>query len=241
MNSIPSLIAGEAGPDERRYVQIARDLARRITQGEYSAAQRLPPERELAATLGVSRTTVREAVLALELMGLVEIRVGAGVYVLGENVRQHASQTLPADAEDLSPSEILESRRLIEAKTAYLAATRASDEQIHLIGRCIDTMESTLEDVPRFDLADAEFHHLIAKASGNRLLEQFVGHLWQQRTTSLWNRWYDQTRSTANRRRSVSDHRSIHRALERRLPEAAATAMQAHIDVMEERFFDLQL
>ncbi|ASJ72009.1 FadR/GntR family transcriptional regulator [Granulosicoccus antarcticus] len=240
MKPASSIVLSKAEPDERRYVQIARDLAKRIAEGEYGAGQRLPPERELASTLSVSRTTVREAVLALELMGLVEIRVGSGVFVLGDNVRQHATNTTPA-ADETSPSEILESRRLIEAQTAFLAATRASDAQILQIGRCIETMESTLDDVPHFDRADAEFHHLIAKASGNRLLEQFVGHLWQQRNTTMWIRWYDQTRSTANRRRSISDHRVIHRALERRLPEAASTAMQGHIDVMEERFFDLQL
>lgn len=241
MKQLSDFIATPPGTDERRYVQIARDLAQRIGEGEFGAGERLPPERELASTLGVSRTTVREAVLALELMGLVEIRVGAGVYVLGDNLRRHGASALPADAEELSPSEILESRRLVEGRTAFLAASRASDEQIQQIGRCIDTMTSALEDVARFDRADAEFHHLIARASGNRLLEQFVGHLWQQRNTSLWNRWYDQTRCSANRRRSISDHRTILRALERRLPEAAATAMHAHIDVMEERFFDLQL
>jgi DNA-binding FadR family transcriptional regulator len=235
-----SITLAKADPDERRYVQIARDLAHRITSGEFIAGQRLPPERELASTLSVSRTTVREAVLALELMGLVEIKVGSGVFVLGENLRQNATVVTPGP-DETSPSEILESRRLIEAQTAYLAASRASDAELDQIKRCIESMQSALEDVPRFDRADAEFHHLIAKASGNRLLENYVGHLWQQRNSTLWNRWYDQTRSLTNRRRSISDHRVIHRALERRLPESAATAMQAHIDVMEERFFDLQL
>jgi len=240
MNLASNIVLAEANPDERRYVQIARDLAHRITTGEFTASQRLPPERELASTLSVSRTTVREAVLALELMGLVEIRVGSGVFVLGENLRQHANIATPA-ADETSPSEILESRRLIEAQTAYLAASRATDIELQQIHRCIMTMQSALEDVPRFDRADAEFHHLIARASGNRLLEHYVGHLWQQRNSTLWHRWYDQTRSVANRRRSIADHRVIHRALERRLPDTAATAMQAHIDVMEERFFDLQL
>lgn len=225
---------------ERRYLSIARDLARAIEAGEHAPGDRLPPERELAATLEVSRTTVREAVLALELMRYVEIRVGAGVFVLPPTVRAHerGETGLPDES---GPSEILEARRLIEGRTARLAAERATEEQLMRIGDSIDRMRDGMRDVPRFDRADAEFHTLIAEAGGNGLLAGYVEHLWQMRTGPLWNRWYDQTRGLANRRRSIADHETIHRALVRRSPDAAATAMRAHIDVLEERFFALNL
>lgn len=231
LNELPSM-------SERRYVGIARDIARRITEGEFVSGERLPPERELATTLSVSRTTVREAVLALELMRYVEIRVGAGVFVLGEHLRKQDVSEQPVP-DETSPSELLTARRLIEAEAARLAAQNAGLDELDLMQRCHTTMSQALDDVTRFDRADAEFHFLIAKASGNSLLEHYIVHLWQLRDGKLWQSWYSQTRSLENRKRSLADHQTILRAIQRRRPRAAATAMQSHIDVMEERFFDL--
>jgi len=225
---------------ERRYLSIARDLARQIDAGDPAPGERLPPERELATRLAVSRTTVREAVLALELMRYVEIRVGAGVFVLPPGVRELERGDSPLPDES-GPSEILEARRLIEGQTARRAAERANETELAAIGASVARMREALRDIPRFDQADAEFHSLIARAGGNGLLEGYVAHLWQMRASALWERWYDQTRNIANRRRSIEDHEAIHRALVRRSPDAAATAMRAHIDVLEERFFALNL
>ena len=239
MNAVPIALDLPAS-GERRYLSIARDLARAIDAGEHASGTRLPPERELAATLEVSRTTVREAVLALELMRYVEIRVGAGVFVLPASVRalERGGTHLPDES---GPSEILEARRLIEGQTARRAAERASEAELEAIGASIEGMHEAIRDVARFDRADAEFHVLIARAGGNGLLAGYVEHLWQMRTGPLWDRWYDQTRSLANRRRSIADHEAIHRALARRSADVAATAMRAHIDVLEERFFALNL
>lgn len=224
----------------RRYLQIARDLANQINDGTYRTGDRLPPERELSVQLQVSRTTVREALLALEIMHFVEIRVGSGVFVLPEHMRDTSYGDL-AQSEAVGPWEVLEARRTIEAQTAFQAALRADDEMLKAIGETVDRMEAAIDDIPRFDVADAEFHALIARASGNSVFESYVAHLWKMRQGAMWSTWYDKTRKPSNRVRSVADHRAIHDALKRRLPDVAQTAMQGHLDVLAGRFFALNL
>ncbi|SJZ73468.1 FadR/GntR family transcriptional regulator [Consotaella salsifontis] len=226
---------------ERRYLQIANDLLSRIAAGEFPPGSRLPPERELASSLQVSRATVREALLALELMRAIEIRLGSGVFVLPEAARGagRAAGLVPAAA---GPSEILEMRRLIEGESAYRAAQRGTEAQFEAIGKAVKRMQVAIHDLPRFDRADIEFHLLIAEASGNRLVESYIAHLWNEmRTNPMWDRWYDRTRATQHRHRSAEDHEAIHRALTRRLPEVAASAMQAHVDILAQRFMDLEI
>lgn len=224
----------------RRYQGIALDLTRRIEAREFLPGARLPPERELAQSLGVSRTTVREALLALELMGYVEIRVGAGVFVVprpGDAI----ARAVEAVPDEVGPFEILEARRLIEGDIAFRAAQRAGEEELTEIRRNVEEMRAAIHDIPAFDQLDRRFHMLIAKAADNGLLERYVHHLWDLRGGALWRRWYDRTRHPGNRRRSTDDHARIARALSRRLPEQAATAMRAHIDVLAGRFLDLDM
>ena len=224
----------------RRYLQIAQALADQINAGVYRTGERLPPERDLAQRLDVSRTTVREALLALEIMRFVEIRVGAGVYVLSEHLRDRSRGDLIVGGE-VGPYEVLEARRMVEGQSAYYAALRASGRQIEEIGEVVERMAAAVHDVPAFDHADAEYHALIARASGNGMIETYVAHLWRMRDSSLWERWYAQTRNPANRRRSVEDHRRIHQAICRGRAEAAMSAMQHHIDILTDRFLDLRL
>ncbi len=222
----------------RRYLEIARHLAAEIQAGKYAVGERLPPERELAQTLDVSRTTVREALLALEIMQMIEIRVGSGVFVRDEATRGPVQMAEPDTA---PPSDVLAARRLIEGETAALAAAQATPEQIAQMRRTNDALAANIDNVAAFDAADARFHDLIAQAAGNDVLAGFVGHLWRMRESEMWAFWYDQTRHPNNRRRSAEDHRVILRAIERGHPDAARTAMQSHLDVLADRFYALKL
>lgn len=222
----------------RRYLEIARQLAQDIEGGTYAVGERLPPERELAQTLDVSRTTVREALLALEIMQMIEIRVGAGVFVRDVTARE-AGPIYEPDA--APPSAVLAARRLIEGETAALAAVHATPEQIEALRRCNREMAAHIDDITAFDAADARFHDLIAQAAGNDVLTGFVGHLWKMRESAMWAFWYDQTRHADNRRRSAEDHQVILRAIERGLPDVSRTAMQSHLDVLADRFYTLKL
>src|SRR5690349_24165130 len=109
----------QAVDSRRLYRQIADQIAALIERGEYAVGARLPPERDLAKQLGVSRPSVREALIALEVEGYVEVRVGSGVYVQGSCAASKAAETLP---EDSGPFELIKARWLIEAECAALAA-----------------------------------------------------------------------------------------------------------------------
>jgi DNA-binding FadR family transcriptional regulator len=224
----------------RRYLQIARSLSQQINDGTYKTGERLPPERELSVQLQASRTVVREALLALEIMHFVEIRGGAGVFVLPENLRDQSYGEL-AQVDEIGPWDVLEARRCIEAQTAFSAALQGTKDVLAQMESSIDRMKNAISDIPRFDAADAEFHALVARASGNSLFENYVAHLWKMRQSALWNTWYDKTRAPENRIRSVEDHIAIYQAIKRGLPDVAKTAMEAHLDVLAKRFFELNL
>lgn len=224
----------------RRYLKIAHSLADQINAGKYQTGDRLPPERELSTLLAVSRTIVREALLALEIMRFVEIRVGSGVFVLPKSLRARDRKELIDDLE-AGPTEVLDARRMVEGKAAYYAALYADTEIVDQLQTAVDTMQAAIDDIPRFDRADQSFHALVARASGNSLIESYVAHLWNFRHSSLWKTWYGKTRKRENRQRSIEDCRVILRAIRRREPAQAETAMQAHIDVLALRFFELNL
>ncbi|MFV0333023.1 MAG: FadR/GntR family transcriptional regulator [Tropicimonas sp.] len=224
----------------RRYLEIAEALAARIEAGEYATGQRLPPERDLAQALDVSRTTLREALLALEIMRFVEIRTGSGVIVLPEHQRDRKRGELII-SDEVGPYEVLEVRRTIEGLSAYHAASRATTEQLDELERIVARTEAAINDVSVFDRADEEYHARIAQATGNGVLELYADHLWRMRRGALCERWFAQTRKVSTRRQSVEEHWRILRALQRRRPEIARSAMEQHIDVLIERFLDQDL
>lgn len=124
---------------KRRYNQITKKLIQEIQDGNYSAGDRLPPERELAEKMSVSRTTLREAFIALELMRFVDIRIGSGIYVLPEAAR--SVENTPKLEYDPGPDDQLEMRRLIEGHLAYKAAVHADEKDIRKLQEILELMD----------------------------------------------------------------------------------------------------
>ncbi|MHA7868074.1 MAG: tripartite tricarboxylate transporter permease [Salipiger thiooxidans] len=140
---------------------------------------------------------------------------------------------------DAAPFDVLEMRRMAEGEAAFMAAQRISEDQLKALEETLAEMEARLDDVTRYDIADARFHAIIGEASGNQLLQALMRQLWDYRYGEMWSLWYNQTRSITNRRNTVLDHRRILAALQRGMPDIARTAMQAHMDQVNERFFAL--
>src|SRR4051794_33451668 len=132
----------QAVENRRLYRQIADQIAALIERGEYASGARLPPERDLAKQLGVSRPSVREALIALEVEGYVEVRVGSGVYVVGNGATPRGREAL---AEDSGPFELIKARWLIEAECPALAAKHATRAQVRAIEEALDDMEASRE------------------------------------------------------------------------------------------------
>src|SRR6478735_1445710 len=146
--------------NRRLYRQIADQIARLIERGEYRPGARLPPERDLAKQLGVSRPSVREALIALEVEGYVEVRIGSGVYVIERTAAAAAPDPLP---EDSGPFELIRARWLVEAECAALAARHATRAQVRAIETALERMEVERVHGTPLD-ADRGFHMSIAEA-----------------------------------------------------------------------------
>lgn len=216
----------------RLYRQIAGQIAALIDSGEFPAGSRLPAERELATLLGVSRTSVREAVISLEIAGRVEVRVGSGIFV----AEPGAAQIVGLVDEGPSPFELLAARRLIEGEIAALAARTIRKEDIEMLRDTVVRMREHGENFTKRDAADREFHVRIAAATGNGSLALVVEGLWQQRRGKLWSRIEAYFHTQKMREGVLLDHNAIIDALERHDPEAAREAMHKHLARVEREF-----
>jgi DNA-binding FadR family transcriptional regulator len=222
----------QAVDNRRLYRQIADQIAALIERGEYDAGQRLPPERDLAKQLGVSRPSVREALIALEVEGYVEVRVGSGVYVMAPR-SAGAAAPLPADS---GPFELIRARWLIEAECAALAAKAATKAQVRAIEEALDAMEADKDQGVMPLGADRLFHLRIAEASGNSALALVVKTLWDQRQGPLFLRLEHHYDTPALWTVAIREHREIVAAIARRDAAGARAAMKRHMNRAARRF-----
>ena len=218
----------------RLYRQIADQIRTLIRAKEFPAGARLPPERDLARQLGVSRPSVREALIALEVEGLVEVRIGSGIYVLGP--RSDGEPGSPVQSA-LGPFELLRARWLIESECAAWAAKAAKRPQIGAIEDALQQMQSVKDKEKRQPLAgDRLFHLRIAEATGNGALVLVVKMLWEERMGPLFTRLehhYDNPRLWTS---AIAEHRLVLDAIVRHDAAGARAAMQHHLDRAYRRF-----
>src|SRR5512140_1651817 len=200
----------QAVESRRLYRQIADQIAALIEKGEYGPGERLPPERDLAKHLGVSRPSVREALIALEVEGYVEVRVGSGVYVTA--ARPSPAAGLTADS---GPFELIRARWIIEAECAALAAKNATRAQIRALDEALDEMEGQRDRGMMPLASDRQFHLRIAEASGNSALALVVKTLWEQRTGPLFLRLEHHFDTPALWNVAIREHREIALAIVR--------------------------
>ena len=222
----------QAVDNRRLYRQIADQIAALIERGEYGSGQRLPPERDLAKQLGVSRPSVREALIALEVEGYVEVRIGSGVYVIGPG-RPTRDEPLPADS---GPFELIRARWLIEAECAALAAKSATKAQVRAMEEALDQMENERDRGVMPLGADRLFHLRIAEASGNSALALVVKTLWEQRQGPLFLRLEHHFDTPELWSVAIREHREIVSAIARHDAGAARSAMRQHMNHAAKRF-----
>jgi GntR family transcriptional regulator, hexuronate regulon transcriptional repressor len=209
----------------RLYQAVAERLARSIAAGTYAPGDRLPAERELAQTYAVSRPTIREAIIALELDGLVEVKIGSGVYVTER--KPGATAAIPMD---IGAFELTEARLLIEGEVAALAATQITDDELAELDRLLVEMESANErSAGAGEIVDQRFHELIAHATRNSALASTVEQLWTIRNRSpQCVRLLEKSRAKGYVP-VVREHVAIVDALRSRDANAARAAMRDHL------------
>jgi DNA-binding FadR family transcriptional regulator len=212
---------------DRTYQALAHQIVDLITSGELAPGERLPSERALGERFGVSRTVVREAIIALEVQGLVEVRLGSGIYVAAVPAQRASAFDLPAGP---GPIETLRARALVESEIAALAATERKDADLDQIFSALATMRDRTEDKQATDAADREFHRAIARATGNTVLLNMVTAMWDTaRGDPLWKKIEQHFHTRAMRRASQEDHQRIFDAIMARDAAAAREAMRGHL------------
>lgn len=216
--------------ERRLYQSVAGKIVALIDSGEFPAGARLPGERELAERFGVSRVTIREAEIALQAIGRIEIKTGSGVYVAAEKPGQ--LDQLPA----VSAFELTEARAAVEGEVAALAAQNITDEVIARLKANIAGMTSSDGEVAT--AADREFHLTIAAASGNAALTHMVQILWRMRSELPEVRKTYESVCDYDGETRGSEHQAICDALAAHNPDAARKAMRSHFRRLIESMLD---
>jgi DNA-binding FadR family transcriptional regulator len=219
---------------KRLYQHIAGVLRESMDSGRFGIGSYLPPERELADQLGVSRASVREALIALEVQGRVSVRVGAGVQVLDASAPRAASAS--ADEPPVGPLDLLEARLVVETETAALAARHATEQDLQGLQRSLDQMVQDHARNPLLHDGDRAFHIGIARASGNAALLFIVTTLWDQRYTPMQDRMETLFTTPGLHTAAVDDHRRVLEAIAAHDPAAARQAMRRHLTTVRKTF-----
>ncbi|MDC9812098.1 FadR/GntR family transcriptional regulator [Rhizobium binxianense] len=217
----------------RLYRQVADQIRLMIASGELAVGRRLPAERDLAEQLSVSRPTVREALIVLEVEGLVNIRMGSGIYV----VRQHAADVAGAEREPVEgPFELLQARAIIECAIAEEAAGRARPENIALLDETLMRMSGVVNDASAVLAADRAFHTGIAAIVGNATLIRVTGEMFDMRMTPYFAQLASHFEGPGTWRSAVDEHRAIRDAIAAGDAAGAKAAMRAHLTMSQKRF-----
>ncbi|MDR3411193.1 MAG: FadR/GntR family transcriptional regulator [Formivibrio sp.] len=210
--------------NHRLYKKVADQIALLIQNGVYQPGQKLPGERNLIERLGVSRSSLREALISLETEGLIEIRDRSGIFVLGGGqVDNDATQN--GDV-----LEVFAARELIEVEVAALAAQHAKQEHLETLTQLLGKMVVSSASDPKGAEHDRQFHLTLAQACGNRVLLRTVELLWENTQSVMEDQPPQIKHSESTWQAIVMEHRDIFHAIREKNPQAAQTAMQQHLE-----------
>lgn len=221
---------------KRLYVEIMDQLQQLINKGELKPGDKLMSERELAEKFQVSRSSVREAFSALELMGILESRPGEGTFISTVSSAEETVRplTLMMILERDAAMDLLEIRRILEGESAYLAAERASGENLEKIQKHLAVMEEDLEKGNLGEEADAAFHVALCEAAGNRVLLNLMSNVSDLLVHTMKLSREKMFAKLENREKLQQQHRDICKAVLERHPEQARKAMHEHLDFVRQ-------
>lgn len=227
---------------QRVYVQIVEQIIDLINRDEFPLGSQLPSERELARRLAVSRAPVREALSALQILGLVDTRPGQGTIVTSEVsplLRRKASSLY----EEESPFALLEARKGLEPYCARLAAANRSDEALQAIAGVLDALADDPADPQAFGDGDRRFHLAIAEAAQNPVLSTMMSVIYDLMGQKLWQTLMQEStwNITGRRRDAIAEHRNVYTAICERDESGAARLMLQHLESVERSLMESEL
>lgn len=224
-------------PNRRRYQDVAEELVRDLANGAYAIGDKLPTERQISEELGVSRSLVRDAMIMLEVKGLVDVRKGSGTYVVALPGAEASDDVLD---QDIGPFELLQARQLLESNIAAFAATMATKADIVKMRETLELEREEIRSGPGSYKADEEFHRQVARASQNSVLAESVEHLWALRKRSrMWDQLHQRIFDSGYQIKWLDDHQAILTALQYRDPQQARQAMWQHLENVRQTLLEL--
>jgi GntR family transcriptional regulator, transcriptional repressor for pyruvate dehydrogenase complex len=216
-------------PEGRRlYEQLEQLLRGYVREHGLQPGDRLPSERALAAALKVSRVSLRQATVSLEVQGLLEVRHGGGIYVRSLNVDPERLKAMLTRRRRLP--DVLEAREAIECMLARLAAQRRTDKDLAAIQAAVSAMATDIDEGGIGEAADRRFHAAIARAAKNKLLLDVM----QALEDPIHETRLESLSEPGRPPRSLADHRRIAEAIRREDPRGAETAMRRHLKVVSD-------
>ena len=206
---------------------ILSQLRRAIETGAYGEGDQLPPERQLAASFNAARSTVRRALDQLERAGLVSRRLGSGTFVASPGATEPAPGNI---ADRISPLQLIEARFAVEPFTTRLAVLNATRRNLDDMESVLARAEAAGSDKDAFSRWDAEFHLLIARASGNPLLLDVYRQINEVRLHAQWDAMKEQILTPDVIAGYNRQHREIFQALHQRDAQLAQTLVTQHLE-----------
>ena len=215
------------------YEEVVEQLKMMLTAGELKPGDKLPSERDMAESLGVSRASVREALTTLEAIGILEIKPGEGTFVKHTaDAETFAPLTLVLTVERNSGAQLMEVRRVLETEIAALAAERATNDNLNKIEASLDQMKGALNTHDAVE-TDLRFHFAIAEATQNTILVRLINTI-----ADLMHHTFKGKRETMyahspSSQRIIHEHEAIYQAIKKGAPEEARAKMLEHINHVE--------
>jgi DNA-binding FadR family transcriptional regulator len=216
----------------RLYQQVADQLRQLIDRDEYAVGSRLPAERELAKTLGVSRPTIREALIALEVEGRLKIRVGSGVYVTAPRLLATRLGQEPIEG----PFEVLRARAFVESAIAEEAARQATDADIARLDAILAEVHAKPFSRERWIALDRRFHIAIVATLDNAVLTRTIGELFDQRANPYFERLARYVVNETTHLAAHEEHVAVRDAIAAGDPARSRAAMHEHLKRSHRRY-----
>jgi len=207
-------------------MQVVEHVRSLISSGELHPGDRLPPERELARKLSISRSSLRAGIGFLSAMGVLQSRHGAGTFVsTGPPALDASSLSVLGALHHFLPWQMFEARIVLEANVAALAAERATDEHLAELADEVAEMYAALSDPREYLIHDVRFHRTIARAAGNPILAALMETI----TANLYETRLETVQDSSDLKESAEMHREIYRAIRARNPVQAHHTMEQHL------------
>ncbi len=224
----PANQVSEATAHSQLTMQVVEHVRSLISSGEVKSGDRLPPERELARRLKISRSSLRAGIGFLSAMGVLKSRHGAGTFVSsGPPALDSSSLTVLGVLHGFLPWQMFEARLVLESSVAALAAERATDEHIAELAEEVAEMYAALNDPQEYLIHDVRFHRTIARAAGNPIL----GALMETITANLYEHRSKTVVKAQDLKESAEMHREIYRAIRSHNPMQARLTMERHLNL----------